>query len=86
MTDQWVIGCADDCDLVITGDPYVSAHHAVVKADDEGVLTVADLGSTNGTWIDFGDLDVKTRVERPTRLRFGDTIWVGRTAIPWRKT
>ncbi|MEZ5408049.1 MAG: FHA domain-containing protein [Acidimicrobiales bacterium] len=39
-----------DLDIAdLTGDPAVSSRHAVVRVGADGVLTVTDVGSTNGT-------------------------------------
>lgn len=46
----FVIGRAEDCDLVID-DPRVSRRHAQLVAS-EGGLALIDLGSTNGTIVD----------------------------------
>jgi hypothetical protein len=35
----------------LTGDPAVSSRHAVVRGSSDGVLTVTDVGSTNGTYV-----------------------------------
>ena len=45
------IGRAADNDLVLDDDS-VSRHHAVIGYDENGVLTVRDLGSSNGTMVD----------------------------------
>lgn len=42
------VGAADFCLDV----PLVSRLHCRIEAGPEGELTVVDLGSTNGTWID----------------------------------
>lgn len=45
-----VIGRGADSDLVVA-DPSVSERHARLRLDD-GVWTLADLGSVNGSWVD----------------------------------
>ena len=81
-----VIGTGEDCDVRVRDAPYVSARHARVWTDDDGVVWVEDLGSTNGTWIQ--------RAGRPgaalelvyvkARFNKGDTLWLSqRTPIPW---
>lgn len=80
---RWVLGSAEDCDLRVTDD-YVSAHHAVIfRHNEEGWTAVADLGSTNGTYVERNGH--KTKVVGPTELLPGDVLWLGgRTSIPWR--
>ena len=67
------VGTAPDCDLVLR-DPAVSRYHLEVRHVPAGLL-VADLGSTNGTWI--GDARVERATVPPgTRLRLGDSVLV----------
>jgi eukaryotic-like serine/threonine-protein kinase len=49
---HYVAGRSSDCDLVLTGEGSgaVSRHHCLFQVEDVGV-TVADLGSRNGTYI-----------------------------------
>ena len=51
--------------------------HAIIRATVDG-LTVEDLGSLNGTWVDG------TRIEAPTPLGSGDIVEVGRILIEVR--
>ncbi len=55
---------------VLLEAPMVSRRHAVVTPVGGG-LEVADLGSTNGTWVNG------TRIEAPTQLAAGDIVGVG---------
>lgn len=43
------MGTAADCDVVLT-DPYLSSKHAVIRHEN-GVFTLVDLDSTNGTYL-----------------------------------
>lgn len=60
------LGRGGDNDIVLM-DREVSRHHAEIRAEGEGFV-IADLGSTNGTFVN------EQRVTRPTRLRDGDQI------------
>jgi predicted component of type VI protein secretion system len=60
---------------VMLEDPEVSRHHARIKVED-GVVTLEDLGSRNGTYVN----DETVRAARP--LQDGDVIRLGHTA--WR--
>lgn len=82
MSESYLIGTAPACDIRIE-DKYASARHARVWRDDLGKVWVEDLGSTNGTWLD--KLYTGRRVYGPTRIFFGDVLFVGRTAIPWQR-
>ena len=63
------IGRGQDCDLQLN-DTYLSSRHARV-ANDAGDLTIEDLGSTNGTYVNQEILVGRVRLER------GDIIQVG---------
>jgi len=63
------IGRSQDCDLQLN-DTYLSSRHARV-ANDAGDLTIEDLGSTNGTYVNQENLVGRVRLER------GDIVQVG---------
>lgn len=64
-----VIGRQTDCQIRIpTGD--ISRHHCELTLSPEGKLTIRDLGSSNGTYVN------KRRVTQ-TELQAGDLIAVG---------
>ncbi|MBF0368469.1 MAG: GGDEF domain-containing protein [Magnetococcales bacterium] len=54
----------------------VSRHHLrVVISEDAETVTMEDLGSRNGTWLN------NARLDSPSRLKKGDIIVIGRTAF-----
>src|SRR3954470_864251 len=57
------------------GDSEISRVHARVFHDPSGQLTVEDLGSTNGTFVNGN------RISSPTPLRPGDQVRVGQTTL-----
>jgi diguanylate cyclase (GGDEF)-like protein len=65
------IGRSSKCDLCIDQDS-VSRHHARIARSRDGRYSVADLGSTNGTYVN--DVAVTERV-----LIDGDQVKIGRT-------
>ncbi|MDR3142221.1 MAG: FHA domain-containing protein [Tannerellaceae bacterium] len=65
------IGKAGDNDFVVN-DPHVSRYHARLSRDEEGCLFLEDRDSTNGTFVNGGQI-VKKKVS-PT-----DTILLGET-------
>lgn len=65
----FVIGRSAECDISIA-DTYLSSRHARF-ANDDGDLTVEDLGSTNGTYVN------QTMVHGRVHLEKGDIVQVG---------
>jgi len=66
------IGREQPADVVIPA-PTVSARHALVNISDEGVVTVTDLESTNGTFIDREEIEPM----RAQELRVGSQVIFG---------
>ena len=64
-----VIGRGADCDVSLS-DTYLSTRHARI-ANDAGDLSIEDLGSTNGTYVNQELLRGRVLLER------GDVIQVG---------
>jgi FHA domain/Domain of unknown function (DUF1707) len=63
------LGRSRYCDVVVAHDT-VSRRHAELRRDGDRCY-VADLGSSNGTWVGG------RRVEHPRRVRSGDQILLG---------
>lgn len=63
------IGRSGECDLSLQ-DTYLSSRHARV-ANDEGDLSIEDLGSTNGTYVNQELVRGRVHLER------GDVVQVG---------
>lgn len=59
-------------------DPYTSDRHARIYRDG-GRWLVADLGSTNGTFLN------QVKVIEPTPIAAGDQLGIGRTVVEVRK-
>lgn len=76
VNDVVAMGRSDEADVVLE-DPYASEFHLRLVAQDGG-LTLHDLGSTNGTYVNG------RRVSAPTQLRQGDTIQVGKSVMEIR--
>ena len=69
--DEVRVGSSEDADVPL-GDPSVSREHLAVRLSPVG-YTLADLGSTNGTFI--GDLRVeRVVISEPTLVRVGTTV------------
>jgi pSer/pThr/pTyr-binding forkhead associated (FHA) protein len=67
--DKFTIGRASDCTLR-AGSDAISRHHCLLLRSDQRV-TVRDLGSRNGTYVN----DI--RIEKETPLEHGDELRVG---------
>ena len=68
-----VIGRSEDADIVVD-DSYASDLHVRVGMQN-GTMTVHDLGSTNGTYVNG------RRITVPTAVALGDSVQVGRTIL-----
>jgi hypothetical protein len=71
-----VVGRSDQADVKLE-DPYASEFHLRLVAQD-GTLSVSDLGSTNGTYVNG------RRITTPTTLQRGDALQVGKTVMEVR--
>ncbi|MFG2571038.1 FHA domain-containing protein [Streptomyces sp. NPDC048481] len=69
------VGRSADADVPLD-DPDVSRLHCAVTLSPEGRVTVADLGSTNGTTLDGAPVR-----QRPVRLAPGALLRVGESAL-----
>ena len=76
VRDVTVIGRSSDADVRID-DPYASDYHLRLALQD-GRVTVHDLGSTNGTYVNG------RRVTVPVPLNRGDAVQVGKTIMEVR--
>ncbi|MBO0877475.1 MAG: FHA domain-containing protein [Pseudonocardia sp.] len=78
LSDQQItLGRANDATLVLNDD-YASSRHARIFPQD-GQWIVEDLGSTNGTYLD------RQKLTRPTPVRVGAPIRIGKTVLELRR-
>lgn len=78
LSDEFIVGRADKCHLVLNDDTYVSQMHARFFSRD-GAFMVEDMGSTNGTYLN------RRRITSPTELQRGDRVKIGKTVLEMRK-
>ncbi len=71
---QLIIGRSPDLELALIED-MVSRKHAKLTVTDDGRITLEDLGSSNGTFVN-GE-----QITRPTRLREGDRVLIGTSIL-----
>lgn len=67
------IGRAADCDLALH-DTYLSSRHARI-ANDQGDLTIEDLGSTNGTYVNQKVVQGRVHLERGDIVQIGGVLF-----------
>jgi len=67
--DEFLIGRGEDCDLSVH-DPETSRHHCLIRIRGNEI-TIADLGSSNGTHINGH------RLLSQVKLKTGDEIAIG---------
>jgi len=66
---------APDDDGRLGDDPEISRRHAYISRGADGRLTIEELGSANGTFVN-GE-----RIDTPLILELGDTVRVGTTVL-----
>lgn len=71
------IGRSVENDVVIH-DPYATRHHLQIIQHDDGHFSLADFGSTNGTFING------QKIREEVDLYENDVVRIGNTTIPWR--
>ncbi len=70
------VGRTSNCDVAIN-DGSISKLHAIVREREDGVLTIEDAGSANGTFVD-DEAAYKRGDGDPTPLRDGAAVCLGR--------
>ena len=76
LAGEFVIGRAAEGDGQLGGDPEISRRHARIASGPDGRLTIEDLGSANGTFVNAQRIG-----GGPEELARGDTITVGQTTL-----
>lgn len=76
---RWTIGRAEDRDLRVTHDPFVSGRHAEIQVAGTGHVLV-DAFSANGTFLNFARVPRGGRVP----LKVGDLVAIGHTLVVYQ--
>lgn len=69
------LGKADDCEIQLQQDPFISRRHCSFTLLND-TLTVVDLKSTHGTIVNGESIGL-----RPTPLKHGDVLTIGNTEV-----
>ncbi|QDS89343.1 FHA domain-containing protein FhaB [Rosistilla ulvae] len=69
---SWLIGSGDDCDVVID-HPKVSKHHCQLTRTGDR-LSIQDVNSENGTWIDGVPYVGPKPIRRGSSIMLGETV------------
>ena len=77
-TGRLTLGRSSDADVPVTWDREVSRHHATVERTVDGWSVVDDGRALNGTFVN-GE-----RIRGRRRMRDGDVVQIGETAIAFR--
>src|SRR2546423_2391810 len=70
QSDRTTIGRSPDCSIFLD-DVTVSRKHAVL-IEQNGEVSIEDLGSLNGTFVN------RKRIDSPTRIQSGDAVQIGK--------
>ncbi len=70
QSERTTIGRSPECNIFLD-DVTVSRKHAVL-IERNGEISIEDLGSLNGTFVN------RRRIESPTRLQSGDEVQIGK--------
>lgn len=62
---------------IVIQDAAVSHYHTQIIRHDDGKISIVDLGSKNGTYVN------KTRITGEYFLKRGDAVQIGNTRLPW---
>src|SRR5271169_1733217 len=74
-TDLVIGRVVPEGDGALGGDLEISRRHARVSRGTDGQLTIEDLGSANGTFVN------DERIDAPRTLEVGDVVKMGRTVL-----
>jgi len=78
LADTLTLGRADDNDVVLESDTFISSHHARIEVRPSGPWLV-DLGSTNGSYVNGQRITGEKSLRRGDRVQVGSTVMEVRT-------
>jgi pSer/pThr/pTyr-binding forkhead associated (FHA) protein/S1-C subfamily serine protease len=75
-----LVGRLPECDVQVE-DENVSRRHAQLERAESGQVTLRDLGSRNGSWVNDHQIAAAVLLENGDRVRFGDVTFTFRSAV-----
>lgn len=72
--DEVVIGRAEDCDICALEFADVSRQHCGLKHYEDGVWTVTDFGSRNGTFVNNEQIFSETTLQHGDRIKLCERL------------
>jgi len=69
----------DTGNRIIIDDNFVGRKHLEITVDNNGIIRLTDLGSTNGTYVNG------KRIKGEIYLNETDIVRIGNTTLPWKK-
>jgi pSer/pThr/pTyr-binding forkhead associated (FHA) protein len=74
-----LVGRLPECDVPVD-DENVSRRHAQLESTESGQVTLRDLGSRNGSWVNDQQISTAVTLQDGDRVRFGDVTFTFRSA------
>src|SRR3954453_20968004 len=79
--ERFLVGTGTECQLMI-GDPSVEPLHAYFEVSEDGRVTLHDLGSEGGTFVNGERIDGSRAIEGGEEIRIGDPVLTPIVAAP----
>src|SRR2546423_2427675 len=71
--ERFLIGSGEECQLMVRGE-RVDPLHAYFEVHDDGTVSLHDLGSAGGTFVNGARVEGVTAIHGGEEIRVGDTI------------
>lgn len=83
MKELYIGRIKGENDVVLENEKVSRIHHCKCVLRDDGILTITDLGSTNGVFIDGKKITEETIVKNETRVKIGNVDITGSDVKKW---
>src|SRR3954468_24120849 len=71
--ERFLIGSGEECQLMVRG-AGIEPLHAYFEVHDDGSVSLHDLGSASGTYVDDARMEHATAIHGGEAIRIGDTL------------